>query len=69
MKAENKVGNKAGQTAIRALESFLINEISYQSHSRGNAACIIGTAPTSEGLDEIFDYVNHKSTESSDQED
>ena len=31
MKAVNKVGNKAGQTAIRALESFLINEILYQS--------------------------------------
>ena len=33
MKAENKVGNKAGQTAIRALESFLINEILYQSQN------------------------------------
>ena len=33
MKAENKVGNKAGKTAIVALESFLINEISYQTLS------------------------------------
>ena len=33
MKAENKVGNKAGKTAIVALESFLMNEISYQSLS------------------------------------
>ena len=33
MKAVNKVGNKAGQTAIRALESFLSNEISYQSRN------------------------------------
>ena len=33
MKAENKVGNKAGKTAIRALESFLINEILYQNLS------------------------------------
>ena len=24
-------------------------------------ACIIGTAPSSEGLDEIFDYVSHTS--------
>ena len=36
---------------------------------RGNAACIIGTAPTSEGLDEIFDYVEHETTESLDKED
>ena len=33
MKAVNKVGNTAGQTAIRALESFLINEILYQSRN------------------------------------
>ena len=33
IKAVNKVGNKAGQTAICALESFLINEILYQNLS------------------------------------
>ena len=33
MKAENKVGNKAGKTAIRALESFLMDEILYQSRN------------------------------------
>ena len=31
--AENKVGNTAGKTAILAIESFPINEISYQTLS------------------------------------
>jgi len=26
---------------------------------RGNAACIIGTAPISEGLEEVFEFVEH----------
>ena len=33
MKAENKVGNTAGKTAILALESFPNDEISYQSRN------------------------------------
>ena len=26
---------------------------------RGNAACIIGTTPESEGLEEVFDFIGH----------
>ena len=26
---------------------------------RGNAACIVGTAPVSEGMEEVFDFVEH----------
>ena len=33
MKAENKVRNTVGKTAILAIESFPINEISYQTLS------------------------------------
>ena len=31
---------------------------------RGNAACIVGTVPVSEGLDEVFDFVEHSSENS-----
>ena len=33
MKAENKVGNTAGKTAIHALKTFPNDEISYQSRN------------------------------------
>ena len=49
--------------------TFFLSQSISVAIQRGNAACIIGTAPTSEGLDEIFDFVDHKSIESSDQED
>ena len=38
---------------------FLSQSISI-AIQRGNAACIIGTAPSSEGLEEIFDYVGQE---------
>ena len=33
---------------------------------RGNAACIIGSAPKSEGMEEVFEFVKH-STEAEDE--
>ena len=38
---------------------FLLQNIS-MAIQRGNAACIIGTVPVSEGLDEVFEFVEHK---------
>ena len=37
---------------------FLLQNISI-AIQRGNAACIIGSAPATEGLDEIFEFVEH----------
>ena len=37
---------------------FLLQNIS-MAIQRGNAACIIGTVPVSEGLDEVFEFVEN----------
>ena len=37
---------------------FLLQNISMVIQ-RGNAACIVGTAPVSEGMEEVFDFVEH----------
>ena len=37
---------------------FLLQNIS-MAVQRGNAQCIIGTVPVSEGLDEVFEFVEH----------
>ena len=37
---------------------FLLQNIS-MAVQRGNAACIVGTAPVSEGMEEVFDFVEH----------
>ena len=37
---------------------FLFQGIS-MAIQRGNAACIIGTTPDSEGLEEVFDFIGH----------
>ena len=37
---------------------YLLQNIS-MAIQRGNASCVIGTVPVSEGLDEVFDFVEH----------
>ena len=37
---------------------FLLQNIS-MAIQRRNAACIVGTAPVSEGMEEVFDFVEH----------
>ena len=43
--------------------TFFLSQSISVAIQRGNAACILGTAPSSEGLDEIFDYVGHTSAQ------
>ena len=38
---------------------FLTQRISI-ALMRGNAACILGTVPPTEGLEEIFDFIDHE---------
>ena len=43
--------------------TFFLSQSISVAIQRGNAACIIGTASSSEGLEEIFDYVSHTSAQ------
>ena len=64
-----EIGEKVRETTGEKSSTFFLSQSISIAIQRGNAACIIGTAPTSEGLDEIFDYVEHETTESLDKED
>ena len=69
IKLIKEIGKKMREITGEKRSTFFLSQSISVAIQRGNAACIIGTAPTSEGLDEIFDFVDHKSIESSDQED
>ena len=46
---------------------FLFQSIS-MAIQRGNASCVIGTVPHSEGLEEIFEFVTNHKTVNDDEE-
>ena len=47
-------------TGEKRSTSFLFQRIS-MAIQRGNASCVLGTVPHTEGLDEIFDFVSNSS--------
>ena len=57
LKLLKKIGSKIREaTGEKRSTFFLIQSIS-MSIQRANAACIIGTAPSSEGLEGLYDFV------------
>ena len=44
-------------TGEKRSTAFLFQRLSI-AVQRGNASCVIGTVPHSEGLDEVFDFVS-----------
>ena len=52
-------------TILRFWSTFYLFQSISIAIQRGNAACIIGTAPSSEGLEEVFEMVEHNSEVSS----
>ena len=57
MKLIKSIGEKVIEvTGEKRSTSFLFQSIS-MAIQRGNASCVLGTVPHSEGLDEIFDFV------------
>ena len=47
-------------TGEKRSASFLFQRIS-MAIQRGNASCVLGTVPHSEGLDEVFEFVSNQS--------
>ena len=57
-KLVKEIGNKAmDETGEKRSAFFLFQSISI-AIQRGNASCILGTVPHTEGLEEIFDFVS-----------
>ena len=57
LKLLKKIGSKIHEaTGEKSLTYFLIQSIS-MAIQRANASCVIGTAPTSGGLEGLFEFV------------
>ena len=57
MKLVKFIGRKVMEvTGEKRSTSFIFRSIS-MAIQRGNASCVLGTVPHSEGLDEIFEFV------------
>ena len=60
-KLVKEIGRKMCDVTGEKRSAFYLFQSISVAVQRGNAACIIGTAPASEGLEEVFDFIEHSS--------
>ena len=61
LKLLKKIGQRIHEaTGEKRSTSYLLQNISI-AIQRANAVCVMGTAPTSIGLEDLFDFVTHES--------
>lgn len=56
-----EIGRKIREVTGEKRSTFYLLQNISMAIQRGNAPCIIGTVPVSEGLEEVFDFVDHNS--------
>ena len=56
-----EIGKKVQEVTGEKRSTFYLFQSISMAVQRENAACVIGSAPTSEGLEEIFEFVEHSS--------
>ena len=56
-----EIGKKVQEATGEKRSTFYLFQSISTAIQRGNAACVIGTAPTSEGLEQVFEFVEHSS--------
>ena len=61
LKLTKEIGKKISEVAHEKRSTFFLIQRIRIAIQRGNAACLLGTAPASETLDEVFDFVEHSS--------
>ena len=54
-----KIGKKVMEETGEKRSSFYLFQNISIAIQRGNASCVLGTIPHSEGLEEIFDFVTY----------
>ena len=57
LKLLKKIGAKIKEATGEKRSTFFLLQSISMAIQRGNAACVIGTAPSSEGLEGLFDFV------------
>ena len=55
------IGNKLKDATGEPRSTFFLFQQISMAIQKGNVECILGTIPTSIGLDEIFDFIYHES--------
>ena len=53
------IGKKMEESTAEPRSTFLLFQRLSMCIQRGNSQCIIGTTPTSQGLDKIYDFEDH----------
>ena len=56
-----EIGSKIRDVTHEKRSTFYLLQRLSIAIQRGNAACILGSVPESESLDEVFDFVEHSS--------
>ena len=56
-----EIGKRIHEVTGEKKSTFYLFQNISMAIQRGNASCIIGTVPVSEGLDEVFEFVDHNS--------
>ena len=59
LKFIKEIGRKMRDVTGEKRSKFFLSQNISMAIQKGNSACIMGTVPTSEGLDSIFEYVDH----------
>ena len=59
LKLIKDIGKRICEVSGEKRSTFFLLQNIYMAIQRGNAACIVGTAPVSEGMEEVFDFVEH----------
>ena len=61
LKFIKEIGMKIREITHEKRSTFFLIQIILIAIQRGNAACVLGTAPSSESLEEVLDFVEHSS--------
>ena len=57
----NAIGKKLEEVTNEQRSTFFLSQNISIAIQRGNASCVMGTAPRTEGLDSIYYYIDHNS--------
>ena len=58
-KLVKEIGKKLKEVTGEPRSTFYLTQRISVAIQRGNSSCVQGTVPTTEGLDEIFEFVDH----------
>ena len=68
LKLIKDIGRKIRDVTGEKRSTFFLSQSISIAIQKGNAACLMGTVPNSEGLEGVFDFVDHSPDEATQDE-